>query len=134
MKNTLRDFAFNNENRGLTKKEYEYATLKYNDCNDKVYIHVIKHGNKIKDIHWDGEGCSISIASASFLSHNLKNMEIKRGLEFLESFEKNLEDDKYHEIFKIFEILKDHKSRKKCVYPSINALKEQLEKFNFITS
>ncbi|MBL7058885.1 iron-sulfur cluster assembly scaffold protein [Candidatus Pacearchaeota archaeon] len=56
----------------------ENATHKHEEfnqmCGDKIKVFLdIKEG-KVKDIKFDGEGCAISMASASLITDKVKNM------------------------------------------------------------
>ena len=47
-------------------------------CGDKVHIYLkLDHKKKVENISFEGEGCAISLASASILT------EIKKGIERL---------------------------------------------------
>ena len=46
-------------------------------CGDKVHIYLnLDKENIVKDISFEGEGCAISLASASILTETLKNKDI----------------------------------------------------------
>ena len=47
-------------------------------CGDEMKITLILHDNKIKDIKFFGKGCAISIASASLLTENVKNLSVEK--------------------------------------------------------
>lgn len=45
-------------------------------CGDSLAFEIVFEDEKISDIKFTGDGCAISIASASMLSEKLKNMKI----------------------------------------------------------
>ena len=46
-------------------------------CGDKVHIYLnLDKENIVKDISFEGEGCAISLASASILTETLKNKDL----------------------------------------------------------
>ncbi|WP_426939391.1 Fe-S cluster assembly sulfur transfer protein SufU [Pseudarthrobacter sp. S3] len=45
-------------------------------CGDEVTLRVAVEGGKVAQISWDGEGCSISMASASVLSELAEGMTV----------------------------------------------------------
>ncbi|BDV02216.1 MAG: hypothetical protein HPAVJP_1050 [Candidatus Hepatoplasma vulgare] len=125
----LRDYIEKKNGNKLTEKERKNSTLKSNNCNDRIFAYIKKNGNKLEEVKWDGEGCAIFSASSSFIVENLKEInDIKKGKEFLDLFKNSIENDNYKNEFKIFSLLKKHKSRKKCVLFVIEAFKEELEK------
>lgn len=45
-------------------------------CGDSISIDVVINNNKISDIKFSGEGCAISIATASMLTEKVKDLDI----------------------------------------------------------
>lgn len=45
-------------------------------CGDSIIMDIILENNKVKNIKFSGEGCAISIASASMLTEKVKGMQI----------------------------------------------------------
>ena len=42
-------------------------------CGDRIHLYLRMNGdNRVMDVAWDGEGCAISMASASMLSEEIK--------------------------------------------------------------
>lgn len=62
-------------------------------CGDEVKIQLIVKDNKIENIKFSGQGCAISMASASLLTDKIKNMNIEDA--------KNLNKDDILELIKI---------------------------------
>ncbi len=46
-------------------------------CGDRLKIYVQKNGDTIEAVHFTGEGCAISRASASIMTESLKGVNIK---------------------------------------------------------
>tara|TARA_B100001564_G_C20563270_1_gene634767 strand:+ start:318 stop:788 length:471 start_codon:yes stop_codon:yes gene_type:complete len=62
-------------------------------CGDKVHIYLKTDQNKkVEDISFEGEGCAISIASASILTEIIKGKEHTLAKKILEDFLKMLKD------------------------------------------
>lgn len=57
-------------------------------CGDKVLIAVTykETGDSIRKVYFQGEGCSISLASASIMTEEVEGLETKEALERIESF------------------------------------------------
>ncbi|MCB0417305.1 MAG: SUF system NifU family Fe-S cluster assembly protein [Bdellovibrionaceae bacterium] len=45
-------------------------------CGDKISVHVLTDGDKVKDIRFEGSGCAISTASASMMTEFVKGKSI----------------------------------------------------------
>ncbi len=56
-------------------------------CGDKVHIYLnLDKENIVKDISFEGEGCAISLASASILTETLKNKDLNLTKNISENF------------------------------------------------
>ena len=56
-------------------------------CGDKVHIYLnLDKENIVKNISFEGEGCAISLASASILTETLKNKDINLTKNISENF------------------------------------------------
>ncbi len=56
-------------------------------CGDKIHIFLKLDGDKkVEDISFEGEGCAISIASASIMTETIKGKEFNVAKKILENF------------------------------------------------
>ena len=56
-------------------------------CGDKIHIFLkLDNDKKVEDISFEGEGCAISIASASIMTETLKGKEFNFSKKILENF------------------------------------------------
>ncbi len=55
-------------------------------CGDEVTLNLTMQNGIVKEITWDGVGCSISMASASVMSDLLTGKEYLQALKILEAF------------------------------------------------
>ena len=71
------DHAKNPRNKGKCIGYNRDAKAHNPLCGDKVHIYLNLDENKmIKDLSFDGEGCAISLASASILTDTLKGKDL----------------------------------------------------------
>jgi nitrogen fixation protein NifU and related proteins len=64
----------------LSEEERE-AVLDNPSCGDRVALRIIMEGDRIDEIAFDGEGCSISMASASILTELLSGKTLEEAKE-----------------------------------------------------
>lgn len=64
-------------------------TTVYNpSCGDKIHLTILTKNHTIEDIAFDGEGCTISKASASMMTDLVKGKSIREALELSKIFSK----------------------------------------------
>ncbi|WP_088006519.1 Fe-S cluster assembly sulfur transfer protein SufU [Indiicoccus explosivorum] len=55
-------------------------------CGDRIHLTMQVEEGKVKDAKFDGEGCSISMASASMMTQAVKGKEVAEALKLSEIF------------------------------------------------
>ena len=87
------DHAKNPRNQGKCEG-YNHDAKAHNPlCGDTVHIYLNLDENKmIKDLSFDGEGCAISLASASILTDTLKGKDLQFSKLITKDFLKMLTD------------------------------------------
>lgn len=48
-------------------------------CGDSVTVYLAVAGGVVKDVHFEGRGCAISMASASLMTESLKGMSVEEA-------------------------------------------------------
>ncbi len=68
----------------------ESLTVEMNNptCGDRIYLQFKLNGDIVEDIKFTGEGCSISLASASMMTQAVKGKKIDEALQLSELFSK----------------------------------------------
>ena len=62
-------------------------------CGDKVHVFIkLDNEKKVEDISFEGEGCAISMASASIMTETIKGKEFNVAKKILENFLNMLKD------------------------------------------
>ncbi len=81
------DHAKNPRNKGKCK-DYNHDAKAHNPlCGDKVHIFLnLDKNRKIKNLSFEGEGCAISLASASILTDLLKDKDLTFTKKIIEDF------------------------------------------------
>src|SRR5690625_1371297 len=70
--------------------EDEAMTIEMNNpsCGDRIFLQFKLDGTTVKDVKFTGEGCSISLASASMMTEAIKGKTIDEALNMSELFSK----------------------------------------------
>src|SRR5690625_4491202 len=84
----IMDHYKNPRNRGSL--EDGALTLEMNNptCGDRILLHLDVENDQIKDVKFEGEGCSISLASASMMTQAIKGKKVTDALKMSEQFSK----------------------------------------------
>ncbi|MFS8130423.1 MAG: iron-sulfur cluster assembly scaffold protein [Candidatus Dojkabacteria bacterium] len=83
-------------------------------CGDEVTVYLKIKGDKLEQVAFKGEGCSISIATASILSEEFKNKDVAEVLKYSEN-----------ELIDLLGI-ELTTSRRNCALISLEAIKEAI--------
>src|SRR3989344_6410205 len=92
-KENILDLYQNPLNKGSIKNPTNEFSKNNPLCGDEITIQLIVKENKINEVKFHGNGCAISMASASMLTEKIKDMEVKTI--------KNLNKDDMLEMIKI---------------------------------
>ena len=140
-KEIILDHGKNPRNKGKCK-DFNYDASGHNPlCGDKVHIFVkLGKDDKVEDLSFEGEGCAISLASASILTDIIKNKNIvianKITDDFLKMIKNNskitlnsLNEDQKTTMMSLSGV-KDFPMRVKCATMAWHTLTSALEKKN----
>ena len=75
--------------RNLGKCEgYSHEAKGYNPlCGDKLHVYLkLDNGKKVESLTFEGEGCAISLASASIMTESVKGKSFEEAKEIMNSF------------------------------------------------
>ena len=109
-------------------------------CGDKVHLFLkLDENKKVNDISFEGEGCAISMASASIMTDLMKGKSEKDAKEIIEKFldmikekdnidTKLLEEDEKTKLMSLGGV-KNYPMRVKCATLSWHALSSALQDF-----
>ena len=87
------DHAKNPRNKGICS-EYNHDAKAHNPlCGDKVHIYLkLEKDKNISNLSFEGEGCAISLASASILTDTLKGKDLNFSKKVTDDFLKMLKN------------------------------------------
>lgn len=73
-------------NRGTFDDEPLTVEMNNPTCGDRIFLQFKLDGDVVEDLKFTGEGCSISLASASMMTQAVKGKTIKEALQLSELF------------------------------------------------
>lgn len=119
-------------NHGLVEDEtYKMVHNQSDSCIDDLTVQMKIENGIIKDIRFDGVGCTISTSTTSIMSNLIKGKSREEGLNIIENylhmiFEEEYDEDMLEELI-AFEGVSKQANRIKCATIGINAMKELIE-------
>ncbi|WP_166241893.1 Fe-S cluster assembly sulfur transfer protein SufU [Paenibacillus turpanensis] len=128
----IMDHYKNPRNRGTFEKD-ETVTIDLNNptCGDKISLQMQVEDDKVKAAKFVGEGCSISMASASMMTDAVKGRSLSEALDMAEKFSalmkgEDVSFDEYEDLDALSGVNK-FPARIKCATLAWNALKKGIE-------
>lgn len=78
------------EGEGVRKVHYKNPT-----CGDVITLYLELEGKKVKNVSFEGEGCSISMASSSMMTELIRNNEVATISTIRREFEQLIREGKH---------------------------------------
>lgn len=131
---TILDHNQSPRNRGQLDDATASVGLLNPTCGDQIRLDVKVAGDRIEDIKFSGQGCSISMASASMLTEAVKGQPISDALDLARSFKAFLTGTAATRDLGELEALQgvsQFPSRVKCATLAHNALEKALTPDDF---
>jgi len=124
------DHYKNPKNRG----ELESPDLEFNGhnplCGDTVTLHLQFDGKKITDVKFQGEGCSISQASISMMTQQIKGLKPDEVIDLAENFRSMMKGEEISDLdmgeLEVLQGVKQFPARIKCALLGWDTLKQAL--------
>lgn len=73
-------------NRGIKSDEGIQVHLHNPSCGDRITLQLLMEGDLVKEARFEGEGCSISMSSASMMTEAVKGLTKEEALRKVEKF------------------------------------------------
>jgi len=122
-------------NKGLVADErYISRHMASDSCIDDFTIAVLVEDDEVKDVRFEGRGCTISTASISILSELLKGKKKAEAFKILDEYEKMINHQEYDEDLleeaNAFDSIYKQANRIKCGTIGHHALMQILQEDN----
>lgn len=126
-KRVIMDHYKSPRNRGTFGEDAVTVDLNNPTCGDRISLQMQLRDGIIEQARFVGEGCSISMASASMMTEAIKGKTVEEALEIAENFSKmmkgELPDFEYEDIHALSGVTK-FPARIKCATLAWNAMKK----------
>ncbi|MDQ0114426.1 Fe-S cluster assembly sulfur transfer protein SufU [Paenibacillus harenae] len=127
----IMDHYKNPRNRGTMDDEAVTINLNNPTCGDRISLQLQVEGGKVVDAKYTGEGCSISMSSASMMTEAVKGKTFDEALNMAERFSGLMkgEDVEFNELEDIEALSGVNKfpARIKCATLAWNALRKGID-------
>jgi len=82
----IMDHYKNPRNKGALADDAITLEMNNPTCGDRIQLHFIIEDDQVVDAKFEGEGCSISLASASMMTQAIKGKQVSEALEMAQYF------------------------------------------------
>lgn len=126
----IMDHYKNPRNRGTFEEESVSIDLNNPTCGDKIQLQLQVEDGKVKAAKFLGEGCSISLSSASMMTDAVKGKTLEEALEMAEKFSGLMKGEDVEFEYEDLEALSGvnkFPARIKCATLAWNALRKGIE-------
>lgn len=94
----IMDHYKNPRNRGALDDESITINMNNPTCGDRIELHLQIEEGKVKDAKFDGEGCSISMSSASMMTQAIKGKDVDDALKMSHIFSQMMLGEEVEEV------------------------------------
>jgi nitrogen fixation protein NifU and related proteins len=93
----IMDHYKNPRNKGSLEDGSLTVDMNNPTCGDRIHLNMKVEDGKVTDARFDGEGCSISMASASMMTQIVKGKDVDTALKLSEVFSNMMQGKEYDE-------------------------------------
>lgn len=99
-RSVIMDHYKNPRNKGALEENSVTIDMNNPTCGDRIHLTLKLNDGVVEDAKFDGEGCSISMSSASMMTQIVKGKKLEEALELADIFSKmmlgeDFDDEKY---------------------------------------
>ena len=124
-----RNFCANNK----CPTGYKSGNLNSPSCIDNVTAYVLVKNNKIKDVKFGGESCTICKSSTDIMASTLVGKTVPQALNFIDNYMNMIDheefDDSQLDELIVFDNIWRQSNRINCAKTGIRAIRKALEKY-----
>ena len=131
----LLDHYQNPHNKGLVDDErYHLIHNASESCIDDIKVQMLMEEGRVKDVRFDGVGCTICFASTSIMSDLIKGKSKEEALDIINNYYNMIEEKDYDpdllEEANAFDTLSKQANRIKCGTIGIHAMEDLIKSYD----
>ena len=93
----IRDHYKKPRNKGILENGSLTVDMNNPTCGDRIRLMMKVEEDKVVDVKFEGEGCSISMSSASMMTEAIKGKDIKTAMKLSHIFSEMIQGKEYDE-------------------------------------
>ncbi|MFF2178089.1 Fe-S cluster assembly sulfur transfer protein SufU [Lysinibacillus sp. NPDC058147] len=103
-RSVIMDHYKNPRNKGSIEEDAVTIDMNNPTCGDRIHLTLKVTDGIVADAKFDGEGCSISMSSASMMTQLIKGKKIEEALELAEIFSKMMMGEDYSDKYDLEDV------------------------------
>ncbi|KMY28342.1 nitrogen fixation protein NifU [Lysinibacillus xylanilyticus] len=103
-RSVIMDHYKNPRNKGSIEDDAVTIDMNNPTCGDRIHLTLKVTDGIVEDAKFDGEGCSISMSSASMMTQLIKGKNVEEALELAEIFSKMMMGEDYSEKYDLEDV------------------------------
>lgn len=94
-RSVIMDHYKNPRNKGSLEEDAVTIDMNNPTCGDRIHLTLKVTDGVVEDAKFDGEGCSISMSSASMMTQLIKGKKVEEAIELSDIFSKMMMGEEY---------------------------------------
>lgn len=103
-RSVIMDHYKNPRNKGSLENDAITIDMNNPTCGDRIHLTLKVTDGIVEDAKFDGEGCSISMSSASMMTQIVKGKKIEEALELSDIFSKMMMGEEYSDKYDLEDV------------------------------
>ncbi|MGE8037403.1 Fe-S cluster assembly sulfur transfer protein SufU [Lysinibacillus sp. NPDC093692] len=103
-RSVIMDHYKNPRNKGFIENDAVTIDMNNPTCGDRIHLTLKVTDGIVEDAKFDGEGCSISMSSASMMTQLIKGKKIDEALELADVFSKMMMGEDYSDKYDLEDV------------------------------
>ncbi|MGE7691498.1 Fe-S cluster assembly sulfur transfer protein SufU [Lysinibacillus sp. NPDC097214] len=103
-RSVIMDHYKNPRNKGSIENDAVTIDMNNPTCGDRIHLTLKVTDGIVEDAKFDGEGCSISMSSASMMTQLIKGKKIEEALELADVFSKMMMGEDYSDKYDLEDV------------------------------
>ncbi|MEE3809493.1 MULTISPECIES: Fe-S cluster assembly sulfur transfer protein SufU [Lysinibacillus] len=103
-RSVIMDHYKNPRNKGSLEEDAVTIDMNNPTCGDRIHLTLKVTDGIVEDAKFDGEGCSISMSSASMMTQLIKGKKVEEAIELSDIFSKMMMGEEYSDKYDLEDV------------------------------